>query len=63
MMTIMVYVYCPLSVVTLHCSLTSCAQIGVTLNDVASFSAKIAYKVISSTMQKYLRAYEQLAHE
>ena len=58
MMTIMVYVYCPMSVVTSHST-----QTGVMLNDVTLFPAKIAYKAISSTLQKYLRAYEQLAHE
>ena len=63
MMTSMVYVYCPLTVVTSHHFLPGCTQIGVTLNDVTSFPAKIAYKAISSTLQKYLRAYEQLAHE
>ena len=63
MMTIMVYVYCPLSVVTSHHFLPSCTQIGITLNYVTSFPAKIAYKAISSTLLKYLRAYEQLAHE
>ena len=62
-MAIMVYVYCPLSVVTSHHFLPSCTQIGVTLNEVTLFPAKIAYKAISSTLQKYLRAYEQLAHE
>ena len=62
-MTIMVYVYCPLTVVTSHHFLPSCNQIGVTLNDVTSFPAKKAYKAISSTLQKYLRAYEQLPHE
>ena len=63
MMTIMVYVYCPLSVVMSHHFLPSCTHIGLTLNDVASFPAKKAYKAISSTLQKYLRAYEQPAHE
>ena len=68
MMTIMVYVYCPLTVVTSHHFLPSCTQIGVMLNDVMlndvmSFPAKKAYKAISSTLQKYLRAYEQLPHE
>ena len=63
MMTIMVNVYCPMSEVTSHYFLPSDTQIGVTLNDVTSFPAKIAYKAISSTLQKYLRAYEQLAHE
>ena len=48
-MTIMVYVYCPMSVVTSHHFLPSNTQIGVTLNDVTSFPAKIAYKAISST--------------
>ena len=42
-MTIMVYVYCPLSVVTSHHFLPSCTQIGVTLNDVRSFPAKSFY--------------------
>ena len=46
-----------------HHFLPSCPQIGVKLNDVTSFPAKIAYKVISSSLQTYLRAYEQLAHE
>ena len=50
MMTIMVYVYCPLSVVTSHHFLPSCTQIGITLNYVTSFPAKIAYKAISSTL-------------
>ena len=63
MMTIKVYVYCPLTVVTSHHFLQSCTQIGVTLNDVTSFPAKKAYKAISSSLQKYLRAYEQLPHE
>ena len=62
-MTIMVYVYCPISVVMSHHFLPSGTQIGITLNDVMSFPAKIAYKAISSTLQKYLRAYKQLAHE
>ena len=60
------YVYCPLSVVTLHHFLPSCTQIGITLNDVTSFPDKKTYKAISSTLQKYLkylRAYEQLPHE
>ena len=52
-----------LTVVTPHHFLPGCTQIGVMLNDVTSFPAKIAYKAISSTLQKYLRAYEQLAHE
>ena len=56
-MTIMVYVYCPLTVVASHHFLPSCTQIGVTLNDVRSFPAKKAYKAISSTLQKYLRAF------
>ena len=60
-MTIMVYVYCPLTVVMSHHFLPSYTQIG--LNDVRSFPAKKAYKAISSTSQKYLRAYEQLPHE
>ena len=47
MMTTMVYVYCPLSVVTLHHFLPSCTQNGVTLNDVMSIPAKKAYKAIS----------------
>ena len=34
MITIMVYVYCSLSVVTSHHFLPSCTQIGVTLDDV-----------------------------
>ena len=62
-MTIMVYVYCPMSVVTSHHFLPSATQIGVTLNDVTSFPAKIAYKAISSTLQKYFRAYKQLAQD
>ena len=62
-MTSMVYVYCPLTVVTSYHFLPGCTQIGVTLNDVTSFPAKIANKAIRSTLQKYLRAYEQLAHE
>ena len=44
-----------------HHFLPSCTQIGVTLNDVTSFPAKEAYKATSSTVQKYLRAYDQLA--
>ena len=56
-MTIMVYVYCPLTVVASHHFLPSCTQIGLTLNEVRSFPAKKAYKAISSTLQKYLRAF------
>ena len=61
-MTIMVYVNCPLSVVMSHYFLPSCTQIGVTLNDVTSFPAKIAYKAISSTIAKVLMSIE-LQHE
>ena len=40
MMTIMVNVYCLLSVMMLHHFLPSCTQIGITLNDVTSFPTK-----------------------
>ena len=65
MLTTMEYVYCPMSVLVVmsHHFLPSGTQIGITLNDVTSFPAKIAYKAISSTLQKYIRAYGQLAHE
>ena len=65
MMTIMVYVYCQMSVLVVmsHHFLPSGTQIGVMLNGVTSFPAKIAYNAISSTLQKYLRGYGQLAHE
>ena len=56
-MTIMVYVYFPLTVVKSHHFLPSCNQIGVTLNDVTSFPAKKAYANLNATWQEVMRRY------
>ena len=55
-MTIMVYVYCPLTVVTSHHFLPSCTQIGVTLNDMTSFPAKKSIKGHQFNIAKVLKS-------
>ena len=53
MMTIMVYVYCPLSVVMSHHFLPSCTQSDVWLNDVTlRQGCYLAVKIVSNILKK-----------